>query len=488
MSRTLMVTLWLLFAQPIGAETLTWQPQRLKLPGGRELEAQLGRLRVPENRTRPDSRSIEIAFIRLAGRAPGQAAPIVFLAGGPGGSGTAVSRSPEALSAWLKLTEIADVILLDQRSTGMSTPILACPPSPIPPDVVFFDRQRALQGATAQVRACAEEWRGKGADLSGYDTNESADDLESLRVALGVPRISLVGFSYGTHLGLAAIRRHPASLDRVVLIGTEGPNHTLKLPLTSQTQLEKLSLLASRDPAVAKDVPDMANLARELLTRLERAPLTIPVEDRQSKERVAVKIGRAGMQRILAWDIGDGNDFPLFPALLKMTRDGELGLLSQYVQKRWNQMTRGTALLPYLMDCASGVTATRLAQIRAESENATLGAAMNGPFPEICGALGVEALGDDFRSPIVSDVKTLFVSGTLDNNTPPFQAEELRWGMPNATHLIVENAGHEDTLPNPDVQRAIFDFFRGEDVGGRRIALPPRKFLSVETARKYELP
>ncbi len=56
--------------------------------------------------------------------------------------------------------------------------------------------------------------------------------------------------------------------------------------------------------------------------------------------------------------------------------------------------------------------------------------------------------------------------------------------MPRAVHLVVENAGHEDTLPMPDVQSAIVDFFAGKDVSARRIALPARKFLSVEQARK----
>ena len=53
---------------------------------------------------------------------------------------------------------------------------------------------------------CAAELRDKGIDLAAYNTEASADDLEDLRKALGAPKISLFGFSYGTHLALAAIR------------------------------------------------------------------------------------------------------------------------------------------------------------------------------------------------------------------------------------------------------------------------------------------
>lgn len=78
----------------------------------------------------------------------------------------------------------------------------------------------------------------------------------------------------------------------------------------------------------------------------------------------------------------------------------------------------------------------------------------------------------------------LFVSGTLDSNTPPYQAEEVRWGLPRAMHLIVPNAGHEDLEPNGDVQGVIADFFAGKDVSSRRVAMPVPDFKSVDEAKR----
>lgn len=62
--------------------------------------------------------------------------------------------------------------------------------------------------------------------------------------------------------------------------------------------------------------------------------------------------------------------------------------------------------------------------------------------------------------------------GSLDSNTPPYQAEEVRWGFPNSVHLIVENAGHESMLPLADVQKAIVYFLKGVDVKGRTPVAP----------------
>jgi hypothetical protein len=60
-----------------------------------------------------------------------------------------------------------------------------------------------------------------------------------------------------------------------------------------------------------------------------------------------------------------------------------------------------------------------------------------------------------------------------------YQAEEVRWGFSNASHIIVEYAGHEDSLPNEAVRAAIIDFFNGKDVSNVRISLGPPKFKPI---------
>ena len=83
---------------------------------------------------------------------------------------------------------------------------------------------------------------------------ESADHQVPIRVNL-VPNARNLyefGFSYGTHLGLAIIRRHAEHVGSAILMGVEGPNHTYKLPSTMDTQFAKLALLAKSDPAITE--------------------------------------------------------------------------------------------------------------------------------------------------------------------------------------------------------------------------------------------
>jgi pimeloyl-ACP methyl ester carboxylesterase len=133
------------------------------------------------------------------------------------------------------------------------------------------------------------------------------------------------------------------------------------------------------------------------------------------------------------------------------------------------------------MDEASGVSKARLAMIDEQARTSRFADVVNFPFPGPWAEWNIPDLGDAFRAPLISSVRTLFVSGELDFNTPPHQAEALRWGMIDATHLIVANAGHEQTfLQNDTAMPVIADFLAGEDVHDRKITYPPLRFVPLE--------
>jgi hypothetical protein len=84
--------------------------------------------------------------------------------------------------------------------------------------------------------------------------------------------------------------------------------------------------------------------------------------------------------------------------------------------------------------------------------------------------------------PFWSAVPALLVSGTLDSNSPGFQADEVLWGLANGESVLVENGFHE-TLPAPDVQAVVTEFLSGASVGRRVLQLPPLGFLTIEAAK-----
>ncbi len=465
--------------QPKRREGEIWfEPLKAEV-GGQTYEGERGHLMVRENRKNANSNLIELVFARIKSTSDKPGFPTVYLDGGPGSSATNIASVPEYMRAFQRLREVGDVILLDQRGVGRSKPNLTHRASESLPAEVFADREVALRAFKERSKIAADHFRSQGIDILAYNSVESAHDVDDLRKALGAEKVNLVGFSYGTHLGLACIRYHGKNLNRVVLIGTEGPDHTDKLPSTSDTSLSRLSDIVAKDPEIGAKMPDLYGTLKRILDRLEKEPVTVSITDQRTRKPIDVKVGRMGLQFLIMRDLGDTNDLPVFPLWFYTMDKGDYSILKRFVERRYNQFSAGISIMTLVMDISSGVCKSRKLQIQKEAKTALLGDIVNFPISEMGDVFGNPDLGDAYRSQIKTDVPTLFVSGVLDNNTQPFQADEVRKTFKNNTHIVIDNAGHESMLVDQEVQQTMVAFLRGQDVSKVKIALPPLKFQSL---------
>ncbi|MDX6692597.1 MAG: hypothetical protein QOF02_200 [Blastocatellia bacterium] len=465
------------------AGDLTIKPYVFENSQKEKVDAEFGVLLVPENRRNPRSNLIELAFVRFKSTAKNPGAPIVYLAGGPGGSGIGTAMGSR-FPLFMAMREIGDVIAFEQRGTGMSKPNLTCPVNLNLPLDVAPTREDLIRVTRERSRECAEYWRDwQRVDLAGYNTNESADDLEDLRKALGVRQISLWAISYGTHLGLTTIRRHPQSIERAILAGIEGPDHTLKLPSNIQKHLVDLDRVVKADPNLNKEIPDFLGLMKTVLDRLEKEPVTVEVTDPQTKLNVKVIVNNFLMQYLTASNIGT-TVTSSFPAIYYAAAKGDYTLAAI----TWLQQTSGGigSAMSFMMDCFSGATAARRSRIQLEAKETLLEDAANMVFPDVCEAWGNPDLGDAFRAPVKSSVPTLFISGTLDARTPISNAEEYRAGFSNSFHLIIEGAVHSDPLflSSPKIKDVMLEFMKGGSPSTNSITLAPMKFTPLSTQPK----
>lgn len=457
------------------AQAVAWRPFQLPFGDG-TVDAELATITVPENHAEPGGSKVDLAVVRLPGTGDRSKPPTVYLDGGPGGSAIGIARLNYFAGIFTKLRDIGDVILIDQRGVGRSRPNLACARTSPPADL--FESEEKFRGYLLQAaRTCADQHRARGVRLEHYHSDASANDLAAVLRTLGVPKVNLLGFSYGTHLGLATIRRHPDLIARAVLAGVEGPDHSEKFPSILDIQLQRLAAYARADSTIGSLVPDLVAMHRRNLQRLERDPARLTLNDPVTRQPTEVRVGKFGYQFILMRDMGDTNDWPILPGLIARTAAGDYGLLTQFAARRWST---GVSAMSIAMDCASGASPERGAMVQREALEALFGNAMNYYTGEICAASGATDLGAEYRSRIWSAVPTLFISGTLDAQTPPHQAEEVRWGFANAVHVIVENAGHESMLDKAPVQELLVRFLNGEAVADQRIVLPRPKFRDPE--------
>ena len=462
---------------------LRWEPYKFAVDG-KTIEGELGRLTVRENREKPNSRLIEVAFVRLKSTAEKPGFPVIYLDGGPGSSPLGLARVPDYMNAFNKLREVGDVILLDQRGVGQSKPNLTrVTPQSLPTDI-FANKEKAQAEFTKRFRESAEYFKSQGVDLSGYNSRESSHDVDDIRKALGAAKVNLVGFSYGTHLTFACLRYHSATINRAAVFGSEGPNHTEKLPSTSDEAIRRLAKIAAADAEIGAKVPDLYATLRRVLDRLTKEPAKVTVTDRKTNQPVELLIGDSGLQFLIRMDLGDTNDLPIFPAWFYSMDNGDYSILARFAERRYNQFGGGAPIMSVMVDNASGATAERRRQIEREAKTSILGDMMNFPSFEIPGITDGMDLGDAYRGPVKTDVPTLFVSGDLDNNTQPFQADEIRKTFKTNTHIVIGNAGHESTFTVPQVQQAMVDFLNGKDVSTFKFSHPPLKFVPLPEPKK----
>lgn len=471
---------------------LTLEPHLYETRSHGEVAAEFGTIRVPENRGRADSRPLELAFVRLPAEPTADAAapPIVYLAGGPGGSGISAGRG-DRFRFFDALRAVGDVILLDQRGTGASTRIQPdeCPLETVYPHDRPLELDRYLALVEDNAAACARFWAESGVDLSAYSTLDSVADLEALRSALGVEQLDLLGISYGTHLALSYLRRHPERVRRAVLAGTEGPDHTVKLPSQFDDQFARLEAMTE-----AGRSGDLRTQVEALRAALEARPATLRITQVEGPDTTThLVVGWREVAAVLHNLLQDPQGMVQLPALLERLTAGDFTDIAGALESQ--RRIGGLEAMPEAMDAASGISPRRLARLESEDATTLFGSGLLPANVAVARGLGVPDLGAAFRAPLASRVPTLFVSGSLDGRTPSANTLALLPGFSQASHIEVVHGGHGDDLllAAPDLERAIVDFFRGVTPADRQVVLAApdteglrrRQPLSPERAARY---
>lgn len=436
-----------------------------------------GFLKVPENRNSLQSNVVDLAVLKLQSKNPSNANPILFLSGGPGESGIDYIKEAYFQKLIFELQQNHDIILLDQRGTGRSLPSLKFKLPDSDNTKLFLSPDRIIDLWDEAASIGASDFKERKIDINGYNAVQSSFDLDDLAFALGTEKLNILAFSYGTHVALSTAKLFPSLVNSMVLIGPSGLNHMHHLPSSYDAQLERISALAAGDSLINKQVPDFLDLLTIVLKKLDENPVIISIKDIKAKKIIQIPVGKFGLQLILRFDTGDSNDFILFPALLYGIENGDYRLLQQFAERRYNQFNGSSGSGILAVRQASGSTEKRYKQIIREGKSALLGNAIN--TPDIYAGWKNVDLGDDFRSPFTCQTPTLFISGTLDSNTPSSNVDEINKGFKDYKHIKVENAGHEDMLSNELVQKVIVDFTNKKKILYDIITMPKPIFTPI---------
>lgn len=173
-------------------------------------------LPVPLDRSGKAQGTINLPIERKSAGGIQTQSAVIALAGGPGQAANPLGE--QLASAIAPALSSRDLLVFDQRGTGQASP-LNCP---------VFNNFAALEKATestlgALIELCALQI---GPARGAFTTQESVEDIESIRHTAGYKKLVLYGTSYGTKVALEYAERYPQHVEALVLdsiVPSSGP-------------------------------------------------------------------------------------------------------------------------------------------------------------------------------------------------------------------------------------------------------------------------
>ena len=406
-----------------------------------------GYLHVPEVRTDPGSRWIQVPVAILPSSSPDPSPdPLIWFTGGPGLSHVTSARYDRAIP----YTADRDTILFDVRGTHYARPALQCP------------EWHALEEAgeedpmawAAAAKACQERLRLEGVDLNGYRTTEVAADVVDFCRVMGYERVNLMGGSYGTKIVQVLLRDRPELVRAAVL------DSTLPLAVDWETEwyanqdevLADLFSACASDPACAAAFPDLEARFWTTVATLDAEPLSFA-------ELGLVDVGDAG-------DVGDVGDVEqeetldgrALLGLLEVERADDLAafplcadaLARLDLQRFADRLTAAPGRSSYAMGVRMACWCAEEAPFVDFDATARLydahprlrGFSSLVIEPEVCRALDLRPADPREDRDVRSEHPVLFLSGGFDPATPARWSAELSSSFPNGHHVVFPAYGH----------------------------------------------
>lgn len=323
---------------PFVAQPIDWKACKADATGTPETsQVTCGYLEVPFDYDNPDLGSFVLFLKKRAADPALRVGSMLVNPGGPGFGGSSLASDAEFYFS-TTLIKYFDIIGWDPRGTGESTPAIDCVDSydeyfglDSPPETPQ-ENQALIDAGEAFSKMCDEN---SGSILPYISTRSSANDMNSIREALGEDKITYFGFSYGSELGATWATLFPGTVRAAVLDGAVDPAATATQEGLSQAKGFEGSLNSFLAHCAATPSCEFYNGGKsadaldKLLLNIDALPLVV------SKDRTAVTQGVAFTA--IAQAMYSDSLWPQLEAALAAAQKGDgsglLGLYDEYYQR-----------------------------------------------------------------------------------------------------------------------------------------------------------
>ena len=405
----------------------------------------------PEAGARPEQFSLPVVYIpQWFWRRSGP--PVLYIAGGPGGSSWLGADEVGFWSHWVEQTGWdGGVVLYDQRGVGLSEPALDCPemrsvrrellPLPLPTEETY----RRVREAT---RACHDRLKADGMDLHRFTTQLNASDAIDLMSAMGLERWDVYGVSYGTRVALQMMRTAPEQLRSVVLDSVYPPQ--VNAELSDAWLLQRAFELYSRICELADECTESpADLDADLqraLTRVDREMIKLSVRDPQDGKDIAVVYDDEDLAWLLFESLYQWDVIPRLPPSMRALGDGRLdSAMRSLIQDNVDSLLDDSIsdAVASSVDCHdAGMVDQRDAEQQLQWYPRAAPIKRYDWQYHACRYWDSGEAPEQFRSPVVAEVPTLLLAGEFDPVTPPEWAELAARHLARSQVFVFPAVGH----------------------------------------------
>ncbi len=458
---------------PVTERSITLEDCPLTPPSGRSYDAKCGTLSVPEDRSNPSGRQIQlhIAVIPAIKRDPEPDA-LFLIAGGPGQS--AIETFPALFALMFNIHQDRDVVLVDQRGTGKSNPLQCLGPE---------DEALTEDQVIEKLKACPETL---DADPRFYTTEIAMTDLDEVRAALGYETINLYGASYGTRAALTYLRMFPERVRTVTLDAVVDPGFVMFMDAAEDGQgaLEQFFARCEADEICRSEFPNLRSEFDGLLARLEESPAEITIPHPVTNKPLELTVTRQMITNMVFNTLYLPDLVATLPLSIHVAFADE-----NYVPLISQAFLVDAGLYDgmfYAVTCTEDAPLISAEEAARRSEE-TVFVDRTVDFAAVCAEWQQGQVSPEFREPVTSDVPVLIFSGTADPITPPHHAQTVADSLTNELHLVFANMGHGN-ISNPCSSDLFSDFIENASVEGLDTACvesvePPPFFVDFSGPR-----
>lgn len=423
---------------------------------GVEHQALCGSVRRPLDPAAPQGTQIDVHFAVLPALARNRRPdPVFFFAGGPGQSAIEIAGSVARLLG--RLSNRRDIVLVDQRGTGRSAPLVCDEPSPTQPLAEAVDPARIFD-RLASCRARLQQL--PHGDLRHYTTAVAMQDADAIRRQLGAEQVNLVGGSYGTRAALDYMRQFPQAVRRAVIDGVAPPDMVLPASFSTDNQaaLDAVFSACEADRACSARHPTLRAGWHGLLATLPREVSAAHPVTGEVQPLTLTRDALLGLVRTPLYVPALASALPL--ALTEAARghfEPLVGLATALHGGRPGSIADG---MHFAVVCAEDVP--RLAQA-TDRPGADFGDAFADIYRKVCSDWPRGDVPAAFYTLPPAPAATLVLSGGADPVTPPRHGERVARALgTKARHVVVPEAGH-GVMSLACLRDAVFRFIDADD-------------------------